>query len=111
MPNDSSTQYGSIDSPFSMEVEPYLPDSTPVMFADGLIIAHGNGVWHLSFLQSEAPLVTTPSTIPKSVRARCVVRIVVADDRIPDFLRALLSTAARSKILEFPPDEEAQDGE
>jgi hypothetical protein len=105
MADDNDNVWPAANVPDKVEVQTvgYLPADTPVLYSDGLHIAFTPGVWVFSFLQTEFPLISTvdippdPNTGIRAVPAKCVVRVVVSSDRLPEYLKTILDTADRSR--------------
>lgn len=77
-------------------VEWYVPDTIVSRYATNLTVQRGEHDTVISFFEVVPPLIIgTPEEIRTqldqltSVRATCFARIVVANGRMPDFVRAL----------------------
>ena len=103
-----------------------LPDDLPKIYADGLMVQHKDGMFILSFLQNQYPLIVTPEEIQKvkDIEQRCVSQLLVTpeqmarnlavlndnfgkflDKQIPEN-RKILEDLLKSKLVTFEEDEQ-----
>jgi hypothetical protein len=64
----------------SIPVVPYIPEDMQVVFADGMYITNHEGMFIISFVQTEHPLIqgrTVESGVDQ-VRSKCVARIALS---------------------------------
>lgn len=75
----------------AIEAVPWVPDDLPVLFADGLSILVTGGVVVLSFLQAQFPIFQNDTDLSKigPIRNKCVVRIVVSEEKMREFSRVI----------------------
>lgn len=79
--------------PVTVRTVPYVPADMPVMYADGVLVSRSPHVWSLTFTRAELPLEVDAREAPATIPARAVVRLVVANDRMDEFLRVLTEQA------------------
>jgi hypothetical protein len=84
-------------STYQVTLDPYVPEGTPILYTDGLAVVTGNGVWTLSFLQAEPPI--NPSDRPERIPSRCVVRLIVTEERMVQFLKVLVGTGEKTGLI------------
>jgi len=77
-------------------IEWYFPETIQSRYATNIIVHHSKTEFVISFFETiPPPLLGTPEEIQeqmksiKSVRAECVGRIIVAAEKMPDFLKAM----------------------
>jgi len=81
---------------YQLPIEWYFPEDIISRYAMNLVVQHSEHEFIISFFEVERPLVFGPPEQVgarlkeiKSVRAKCVARIIVAAERMPEFVRVL----------------------
>jgi len=83
-------------------IEWYVPESIVSRYATNIVVQHGEHEFVISFHEMQPPvLLGTPEEVEagleqiESIRANCVARVVVAAERMPDFIQVLQESLAR----------------
>jgi hypothetical protein len=88
-------------------VKAYLPENVQTLLADGLYVSFSQGVFILSFVQAEPPLVVTRQEAEKvtEVRSRCIARLAISPERMAAMVDVLQRQLVRtSEKPEDTPD-------
>jgi hypothetical protein len=93
-------------------LEWYVPDDLESKFATNIVVQRSEYEVVLNFFEIERPLIMIDDTEVtrkqwqslETIRARCVARVVVSQERMPSFIDAIQRNLGRGK-------EEAEEGE
>ena len=81
---------------YKWPIEWYFPEDITSRYATNLVVQHSEHEFIISFFEVERPVVVGPPEYVEarlkeitSVRANCIARIIVAAERMPEFVRVL----------------------
>lgn len=85
------------DEPFVVEskrevpIKRVLPPDLPMIYSDGMVIQHKDGMFILYFLQSRYPLAVTPNELEsiEFIESHCVAQIVLTPQQMERNIRAM----------------------
>lgn len=82
----------------ALPVEWHIPDGIPIRYATNMVVQKLENEYLLSFFEIRPPLILgTPEQISvkleglKSITANCVAQIFIAQNKMPEFVKALNS--------------------
>ena len=77
----------------SVPLEWHIPDNVVSRYATNLVVQHSPHEFIISFFEAQPPIIVGNDEAElaniKSLRAECVGRIIVAPDRMPEFISVL----------------------
>jgi len=92
------------DQGVPVPIEWCYPDSIISRYATNMLVQKSEHEYIISFFEIKPPvLLGTPEEVTaqaskiKSVKAECISRIIVSDDRMPDFVRVLQDNIKKVK--------------
>jgi hypothetical protein len=95
----------------AVPIEWHIPDDIQARYATNLVVQHLEHEFVISFFEIKPPiLLGDPKEIAekaqavKSIKAKCIAQIIVAEERMPDFIRTMQDNLRHFK-------EEASDAE
>jgi len=83
------------ETPVTVPIETYFPDDLQTKYSTHMAVQHTQHEFTIFFFEAHPfPVVGTPKEIKETlekmtISGECVARIVVAKDRMPDFVKAL----------------------
>ena len=89
-----------------LPIEWYLPEGLISRYATNMVVQRSEHEYIISFFEVKPPLILKELTAEEakatfsSIRAECIARIVVADKRMPNFVKALQSNLERAQSVE-----------
>ena len=68
-----------------------LPDDLPLLYSDGMLVQHKDGMFTLCFLLTRQPLAVTPEDVEeiKEVKAFCVAQILLTPEQMEKIISAM----------------------
>lgn len=112
-PDEPTVQLGG---PTQLPIEWCYPDDLISRYATNMVVQYTEHEYTISFFEVRPPLLLgTPEQISErlkaidSVKATCVARVIVAADRLQDFIDALQANVARRPGLQEQQAESLRD--
>lgn len=92
-------------------IRQYLPDDLPIHHVDNMNIVHVAGVFYLSFLQIQMPLISDDSEFVKlkEIPSTCVARLVMREEVLNNVIEVL--TKHLTKVRDKRKAAEDSDGD
>lgn len=92
-------------------IRQYLPDDLPLHHVDAMNVVHVGGVFYLSFLQIQMPLIEDDSGFArlKEIPSKCVARVVLREETLENSIEVL--TRHLKKVRDRRKAAEENDGD
>jgi hypothetical protein len=101
---DNTGPAGSGSVARAFPIEWYVPDELATLYANNIVVQRTDHEFFLYFFDAQPPLLIGPPEAIRtaaeqieSVKARCVARIVVARERMSDFVKVLETNLIRAQ--------------
>jgi hypothetical protein len=90
----------------ALPIEWHVPDDIPIRYATNIVVQRLENEYLISFFEVRPPIVLgSPEEVATkvnsldSIRANCVAQIMVAENKMPEFVKALQLNLERSIVL------------
>ncbi|MFQ5779444.1 MAG: hypothetical protein ACE5HN_01500 [Nitrospiria bacterium] len=94
------------EEPVTFKVDFHIPENFTRRYATNMLIQHGENEFLISFFETYPPtFLVSPMDVEakkkiddlKSVKANCIASIIVSDEKMPSFVKAMNDAYERTK--------------